>query len=200
MGGILVATRWPFSARLLIVIAVLLAVAACQNRPVAGEFDGKGIVATGTTAVGHGRQMQELGARMVEHGQAINDQSWTADGQHWVVDGKRMVEIGEGAIKLGQSMRGNPVKAQEVDIDKVRIQGQGLIASGKSFLEHGAVMVELSDLLKRHAETSSDQRLAQDVADSADRAKRMSETGEYLLKSGQELVDFADTLARSIGR
>lgn len=61
-------------------------------------------------------------------------------------------------------------------------------------------MLELTDVLKRRAENSGDQRLVQDVADSADRAKRMSQSGQQLVQSGQQLVDFASGMAKSIGR
>lgn len=182
----------------LAVVAVLLAFAACQ--PPARAFDAKDVVAAGNFAIEYGQKMQRLGARMIEHGQATNDPSWIGDGQHWVIDGKRMIEIGESALKLGQSMQGNPVKAQEVDISKVRAQGQGLISEGKAFAEHGKVMVELTELLKHRAEASGDQRLMEDAAESSHWSERMRDIGEQLTNSGHALVGFADTLGKSIGR
>lgn len=179
-------------------IATLLV--ACQGSPPAKEFDAKDVVAAGNLGVEYGQHMQKLGARMVEHGQASGDQAWIDDGQHWVIDGKRMGEIGESTLKLGQSMRGNPIKAQDVDINKIRVQGLGLISDGKAFVEHSKIMVELTALLKRRAEDSSAQSLSQDIADSEEQAKRMSQTGEQLVKSGEALVNFADSLSKSIGR
>jgi len=184
----------------LMVVALVAATVGCRSEPPAREFDAKNVVEAGNMAIEHGQKMQELGARMVEHGQVVNDQSWIADGQHWVVDGKRMVEAGQSAVRLGQSMRGNPIKAREVDIDQLRVQGQGLILDGQTFVEHGKIMVELTEVLKRRAENSGDQRLAQDVADSADRAKLMGQSGEQLVQGGQQLIDFASGMAKSIGR
>jgi hypothetical protein len=61
-------------------------------------------------------------------------------------------------------------------------------------------MTELSDLLERRTDASGDAPLAQDVADAQAGALRMGQTGQQLVTGGQQLVDFADTLARSIGR
>lgn len=174
--------------------------ASCQSEPAAKEFDAKDVVAAGNIAIEHGQKMQQLGASMIEHGRSINDEGWINDGQHWVIDGKTVVDMGSGAVKLGQSMRGNPVKAREVDIDQVKVQGEGLIAQGQALVEHGKVMVELTGVLQRHAQTNGDKRLDQDVVDSGEQAKQMSSVGDQLVRSGQQLVGFADGMAKSIGR
>jgi len=144
--------------------------------------------------------MQQLGARMVSHGEVVGDPSWIGDGQHWIADGNGMVAIGERTIKLGQSLANNPIKAQEVDINQVRAQGMGVISDGQALVEHARVMSELSDLLERRTKSTGDQPLAQDIADAQASSLRMGETGQQLVAGGQQLVDFADTLARSIGR
>jgi hypothetical protein len=179
---------------------LLVGFGACQNGPAARAFDPKDVVAAGNLAIEHGRAMQQLGARMVSHGEALADQSWVGDGQHWVADGNTMVQIGERTVKLGQSLASNPIKAQEVDIDQVRAQGMGVVSDGQALVEHGKVMTELSDLLKRRSNASGDQPLAQDVADAQASAQRMAQTGQQLVAGGQQLIAFADTLARSIGR
>jgi hypothetical protein len=118
------------------------------------------VSSAGNQAIEHGQGMQQLGARMVSHGQAIGDNSWAGDGhQHWIADGNTMVMIGERTVKLGQSLANNPIKAQEVDINQVRAQGQGVIVDGQALVEHSKVMVELSDLLKRRTGASGDQPL-----------------------------------------
>jgi hypothetical protein len=182
------------------VLALLVGVAACQGTPPARAFDPKDVVAAGNQASEHGRAMQQLGARMVSHGDALGDPSWAGDGQHWIADGNTMVAIGERTVKLGQSLANNPISAREVDINQVRAGGQGVIVDGQALAEHGKVMTELSDLLKRRADASGDQPLAQDVADAQAGALRMAQTGQQLVAGGQQLVDFADTLARSIAR
>ena len=111
-----------------------------------------------------------------------------------------MVAIGERTVKLGQSLANNPISAREVDINRVRAQSQGVIVDGQALAEHGKVMTELNELLKRRADASGDQPLAQDVADAQAGALRMAQTGQQLVAGGQQLVDFADTLARSIAR
>jgi hypothetical protein len=184
----------------LAVVTLLVGVAACQSTPPARAFDPKDVVAAGNQATDHGRAMQQLGARMVSHGDALGDPSWVGDGQHWIADGNTMVAIGERTVKLGQSLANNPISARDVDINQVRAQGQGVIVDGQALVEHGKVMTELSDLLKRRADASGDQPLAQDVADAQASALRMGETGQQLVTGGQQLVDFADKLARSIGR
>jgi hypothetical protein len=184
----------------LALIALLVGTAACRNEPPAREFDPKDVLAAGSQAIEHGQDMQQLGARMVDHGQAINDPGWVSDGQHWIADGNSLVETGERAVKLGQSLRGNPVTAREVDLYQVRAEGLGLISAGQALVDHGKVMIEFSELLRRRAEAGGDPRLAQDVADSSDRAQRMGQSGQQLVASGQQLVDFADTLAKSLGR
>jgi hypothetical protein len=186
-------SRSPCLARCLALVALLVGTAACRNEPPAREFDPKDVIAAGNQAIEHGQDMQQLGARMLEHGQAINDPDWVRDGQHWIADGNSMVETGERGVRLGQSLRGNPITAREVDLYQVRAQGLGLISAGQALVDHGKVMVEFSELLRRRSEAGGDQRLAQDVADSSDRAQRMGQ-------SGQQLVDFADTLAKSLGR
>jgi hypothetical protein len=193
---------FPFlsPALFLSVVTLLVGVAACQNTPTARAFDPKDVVAAGNQAIEHGRAMQQLGARMVSHGEALGDQSWVGDGQHWIADGNTMVAIGERTVKLGQSLASNPIKAQEVDINQVRAQGLGLISDGQALVEHGKVMTELSDLLKRRTDASGDQPLAQDVAEAQAGALSMGQTGQQLVAGGQQLVDFADSLARSIAR
>src|SRR6266496_6278648 len=178
-------------------VTLLGSVAACQSTPPARAFDPKDVVAAGNQAIEHGQAMQQLGARMVTHGQALADPSWASDGQHWIADGNTMVAIGERTVKLGQSLANNPISAREVDINQVRAQGQGVILDGQALVEHGKVMTELSDLLKRRADASGDQPLAQDVADAQTGALHMAQAGQQLVTGGQQLVDFADTLARS---
>ncbi len=192
----------PFlgTALFLSMVTLLGSVAACQSTPPARAFDPKDVVAAGNQAIEHGQAMQQLGARMVTHGQALADPSWVGDGQHWIADGNTMVAIGERTVKLGQSLANNPIKAQEVDINQVKAQGLGVISDGQALVEHGKVMTELSDLLKRRTDASRDQPLAQDVADAQAGALRMGQTGQQLVTGGQQLVDFANTLARSIGR
>ena len=108
--------------------------------------------------------------------------------------------IGERTVKLGQSLASNPIKAQEVDLNQVRAQGLRVISDGQALFEHGKVMTELSDLLKRRTDADGDQLLAQDVADARAGALRTGQTGQQLVTGGQQLVDFADSLARSIAR
>jgi len=188
------------TALFLVMFTVLVVDGACQSGPPARAFDPKDVAAAGNQAIVHGRAMQQLGTRMVTHGQALADPSWVADGQHWIADGNNMVAIGEGAVKLGQSLSVNPISAQEVNINQVRAQGLGVISNGQALAEHGKVMVELSDLLARRVDASSDLPLAQDVAEARQAARRMADTGQQLVTGGQQLVDFADMLARSIGR
>jgi len=135
-------------------VMLLGGVAACQSTPPARAFDPKDVVAAGNQAIEHGQAMQQLGARMVTHGQALADPSWVGDGQHWIADGNTMVAIGERTVKLGQSLANNPIKAQEVDINQVKAQGLGVISDGQALVEHGKVMTELSNLLKRRADAS----------------------------------------------
>jgi hypothetical protein len=180
--------------------SMLIAGGACQSRPPARAFDPKDLATAGNQAIEHGRAMQQLGARMVSHGQGLGDQSWVGDGQHWIADGNNMVAVGERTLKLAQSLSVNPIKAQEIDINQVRAQGLGVISDGQALVEHGKVMVELSELLERHLDASADQTLRQDVAEARAGAERMGQTGQQLVTGGQQIVDFADTLARSIGR
>jgi hypothetical protein len=187
-------------ALFLSVLTLLVGVAACQSTPPARAFDPKDVVAAGKQATEHGQAMQQLGARMVTHGDTLGDPSWVGDGQHWIADGNTMIAIGERTGKLGQSLATNPISAREVDINQVRAQGEGVILDGQALVEHGKVMIELSDLLKRRAVASGDQPLAQDVADAQTAALRMGQTGQQLVTGGQQLVDFADTLARSVAR
>jgi hypothetical protein len=182
------------------VVTLLGGVAACQSTPPARAFDPKDVAAAGNQAIDHGREMQQLGGRMVSHGDALGDPSWVGDGQHWIADGNTLVAIGERTVKVGQSLANNPIKAQEVDLNQVRAQGLGVISDGQALVEHGKVMSELSDLLKRRTDASVDQPLAQDVADARAEALRMGQTGQQLVTGGQQLVDFADALARSIAR
>jgi hypothetical protein len=193
---------FPFlrAALFLGVVALLVGVAACQSTPAARAFDPKDVTSAGNQAIEHGREMQQLGARMVSHGEALGDPTWVGDGQHWIADGNNMVAIGERTVKLGQSLANNPVKTQEVDINQVRAQGLGVLSDGQALAEHGKVMIEFSDLLKRRTDLSGDQALAQDVADARPGAMAMEQTGQQLMMGGQQLVDFADSMARSIGR
>jgi hypothetical protein len=187
-------------ALLLLMFTLLIAVTACQSAPQTRVFDPKDVAAAGNQAIEHGRAMQQLGGRMVSHGQAVADQSWVGDGQHLIADGISMVAVGERTVKLGQSLSVNPIKAHEVDINQVRGQGLGVISDGQALVEHSKVMIELSDLLKRRLDASTDPSLAQDVAEARVGAQRMGETGQQLVTGGQQLVDFADALSRSIGR
>jgi hypothetical protein len=182
------------------VVMLLVGVAACQTTPPTRAFDPKDVAAAGNQAIDHGRAMQQLGGRMVSHGEALGDASWVGDGQHWIADGNTMIAIGERTVKLGQSLAVNPIKAQEVDLSQVRAQGQGVISDGQALVEHGKVMSELTDVLNRRTNASGDQPLAQDVADARAGATRMGQTGQQLVTGGQQLVDFADSLARSIAR
>jgi hypothetical protein len=193
---------FPFlnTALLLSVVTLLVGVAACQSAQPARAFDPKDVVSAGNQAIEHGRAMQQLGGRMVSHGEALGDASWVGDGQHWIADGNTLVAIGERTVKLAQSLANNPIKAQEVDINQVRAQGLAVVSDGQALVEHAKVMSELSDLLKRRTDASRDQPLAQDIADAQAEALRMGQTGQQLVTSGQRLVDFVDSLARSIAR
>jgi len=82
----------------------------------------------------------------------------------------------------------------------VRAQVQGVISDGQALIEHGKVMTELSDLPKRRSNASMDETLGLDTADTRAVALRMGETGQQLVTGGQQLVDFADALTRSITR
>jgi len=55
-----------------------------------------------------------------------------------------------------------------------------VISEGQALVEHGKVTVELSDLLERRLDASSDETLAQDVAEARATSQLMAETAGSL--------------------
>lgn len=172
--------------------------------------------------------MQQAGQVMQTHGQAMLDEARSAGdaeleqhGQHWLNDGKTLVENGgwmsanptapsslltsrdnlqsQGSWselnRNAQAMIHNPGRIRgSVDIEALRWVGGAMLAEGRNMADHGKVMAEEADVMvERH-------RLqGQAEADLRAAAQTMIDVGGRLAGNGQEMVDYADRMRRSLG-
>ena len=171
--------------------------------------------------------MMRDGKLMLTHGQAMLDeaaQTGDADlqyhGQHWLKSGQDMEQRGrwmsmdplapgnlvtspsdlsrQGAWgtlpQTAQAMMRDPSHAGAQDLQALRWNGQAMLAEGRTMADQGELMAaEAAAMAVRH-----DLRGA-DAAELRQPAQTLRDVGGYLQQNGQQMIDYADRLRRSLG-
>jgi hypothetical protein len=171
--------------------------------------------------------MQRGGQAMLTHGQAMLDEGrrngapdLIAHGEHWIQDGQNLIQGGEwmamnptapGSLvtdsaalseqgtwgeltRTAQQMLHDPSDAKQVDLDALRWNGETMRAEGHNMAAHGQVMAEEVELMvERHGLQG---QAADDLRSSA---RVMIDVGQNLEQNGQEMIDYADRLKKSLG-
>lgn len=173
------------------------------------------------------RAMQQAGAAMQAHGQVMIDEGQrTGDkgqvmiAEYWRQNGQALAEGGQwmamsptapgnlltppGAVasqgswgeltRTSAAMLHDPSKARSVDLEALRWNGEAMVAEGRNMAEHGRLMQEeVNVMLVRHGlsnQVEADLRLA---------AQTMLTVGSHLQQNGQQMVEYAARLRRSLG-
>lgn len=171
--------------------------------------------------------LRQAGSAMIAHGQAMLDEGQgTGDldlashGDHWLQDGRLLIERGRwlttnpiapgslvtppaqlsaqdawGALpRAAEAMIHDPSNAREVDLEALRWNGEAMLAEGRNMVDHGRLMVEEVDVFTgRHPldpQTAEELRLA---------AKTLQRVGRQLEQNGQDMIEYAERLRRSLG-
>jgi hypothetical protein len=167
-----------------------------------------------------GETMQGHGRAMLDEARRTGDQDLAAHGEHWLGDGERLVQGGvwmamnptapgglvstpgelsaQGSwgelTRTAQEMLHDPSRARSVDLEALRWNGMAMRAEGRAMAEHGRVMLEEAEaMIARHDLNGTA------GADLVHAATTMQRVGGYLEQNGQEMVDYADRLRRSLG-
>lgn len=168
-----------------------------------------------------GEAMQRHGQQMLDDGRATGDQDLIRLGEHWLADGRQLVQRGEwlamtpthpGSLLVSptelrasgswaeltrrtREMVHDPSGAREIDIEALRLNGAAMQAEGRLMTEHGRQMAdEVALLVALHGldAAAADELRASTAA--------MERTGAGLEANGNAMVDYADQIARSIGK
>ncbi|MBF6612501.1 MAG: hypothetical protein IVW55_05170 [Chloroflexi bacterium] len=172
--------------------------------------------------------MQQAGQVMQKHGQEMLDEAKRTGnteleqhGQHWANDGKTLVENGDWMSAnptSAQSLHASPGELQSqgswselnsraqamihdpsqirgsVDVDALLANGETMLAEGRNMSDHGRVMAEEAGVMvERH------NLQGQAASDLSGAAQTMRDVGTSLARNGQEMVDYAARLRRSLG-
>jgi hypothetical protein len=167
-----------------------------------------------------GETMQAHAQAMLTEGQQTGDQDLLAHGEHWLRDGQALVRGGQwmemnptapGSLvsspselaaqgswgeltRTAQAMLHDPSRASSTDLEALRWNGLAMRSEGRNMVEHGRVMVEEVELMvARHGLEG------QAATDLRATAATMQQAGGYLEQNGEEMVDYADRLRRSLG-
>ena len=166
--------------------------------------------------------MQAHGQAMVAAGQHTGDQDLIARGEHWLKDGQDLAQraqwlsmdptapanlvtspaelsrqAGWGSLTASaQAMLHDPSKARgALDLDALRWNGLAMQAEGRNMADHGRVMAEETDVMAaRHTVDAST------ITALGHAAQTMQTVGGHLSANGQEMLDYAERLQRSLGR
>lgn len=168
-----------------------------------------------------GQAMQKHGQEMLDEAKRTGDTDLEQHGQHWLNDGKTLVENG-GWMSANptspQSLHASPGELQSqgslnelnnraqamihdpsqikgsVDLDALLADGEAMLSEGRNMSDHGRVMAEEAGVMvERHKLQSGA------AADLRGAAQTMRDVGASLARNGQEMVDYADRLRRSLG-
>ena len=171
--------------------------------------------------------MQRDGAVMQAHGQAMLDEAGrTGDadlqshGQHWRQTGQDMVQRGQwmamdplspgnlvtsaadlsrqgawGSLpQAAQAMMRDPSHAGAQDLQALRWNGQAMLAEGRAMADQGALMATEADaMVARHTLQGTE------ATDLRRPPRTLQAVGGSLQQNGQQMIDYADRLRRSLG-
>jgi hypothetical protein len=205
----------------LVVFGILAARGPASS--VAASVQGPSLVSMDESA----QAMQKAGAAMQAHGQTMLDQGKrTGDselityGEQWLSDGQALVQGGNwmaenptapGSLQTSpadlqaqgnwnelnqraQAMLHDPTNASSVDIEALLADGLEMKSEGQNMADHGNVMTkEVSMMVDQHklgGQAATDLRSA---------AQTMQDVGSRLANNGQQMIDYADRLRRSLG-
>ena len=177
------------------------------------EESASALARDGATMLAHGQWM-------VSEGQRTSDEDLVAHGEHWRADGEALLHrsqwlrmdplvpsslvtspaelSAQGAWgdlpNTAKAMLHDPSKARDIDLEALRWNGLAMRAEGRNMAEHGRVMVQDADLMvARH------QLQGEAAVNLRQAAQTMREVGDHLAGNGQEMIDYADRLRRSLG-
>lgn len=167
-----------------------------------------------------GRVMQAHGQTMLDEGNGSSDPDLVTHGEHWIQDGQALVQGGTwmamnptapGSLvtdpvslneqgswselsRTAQQMLHDPGDAREVDLEALRWNGQAMLAEGRNMKSHGQVMAEEANLMVERHEFQG--QAADDLRSSA---QVIIDVGQHLETNGQEMIDYAKRLKRTLG-
>jgi hypothetical protein len=168
-----------------------------------------------------GAAMERHALPMLADGRAAGDPELIRHGEHWLADGQALVQRAEWLVMsptspgsliaspadLGrdgswaelnrrtQQMLHDPSKARGIDIVALRLNGAAMQAEGRLMAEHGRQMTEeITLMVALHGldGVAADELRATTVA--------MVSVGEHLEQNGKAMIDYADRIARTLGR
>ena len=165
-----------------------------------------------------GQTMQTHGQAMLDEGRRTGDQELITHGDHWLRDGQALMQGGQwmaqnptaagslvapGEISVAdrsqldrqvQAMIHDPSKASRVDVQALRWNGMAMRGEGQNMIDHARIMAEEVELMvERHG------LQGQAAADLRQAVQTMGEVGGHLMQNGQEMMDYADRIRRSMG-
>ena len=167
-----------------------------------------------------GETMQAHAQAMLTEGQRAGDQELLDHGNRWLGDGQALVRGGQwmgmnptspasqasspselaaqgnwGELtRTAQAMLHDPSQARSVDLEALRWNGLAMRSEGRNVGEHGRVMAEQVEVMvARHGLEG------QAVTDLRQTAAEMQQVGGFLEQNGEEMVDYAGRLRRSLG-
>lgn len=169
-----------------------------------------------------GQTMEHHGAVMVETGRVTGVGDMVGHGEHWQVDGQRAIQGGRwmamdplapgslvstpaelaasgswGSLnETAQAMLHDPSRTRAVDPQALRLNGLAMRAEGAAMAGHGRVMAEGVSVMMRLTEHGLDAPTADELRDAA---TTLGRTGRALEQNGQEMIDYADRMRRSLG-
>lgn len=144
--------------------------------------------------------MQQAGAAMQQHGQAMLMQGgeWmvinpTAPGI--LVPGAQIDAGNRGELNRSiQAMLHDPSKARSIDVEALNWNGMAMQGEGQNMRYHGQIMAEEVELMiERHG------LQGQAVDDLRRGVQVMRQVGGDLMQNGQEMIDYAERIRRSMG-
>lgn len=168
-----------------------------------------------------GEVMQAHGQAMLDEGRRTADPDLIAHGEHWLRDGQALIQGGRwmmenptapGSLvssqaelqaqgswrdlnRTAENMLHDPSRARQIDLEALRWNGMAMRGEGQIMAEHGRIMAEeVEVMIARHGlqgQTAADMRQAADV---------MREVGGHLMQNGQEMMEYAERLRRSMGK
>lgn len=210
---------------MLALVLVLFGVVAASRGPSSAASSVQGPHLTSMDAAAQamrqaGEPMKAHGQAMLDEGKKAADQDLIAHGEHWLRDADALIQGGEWMSdnptapqslhssrsdlqaqgswselnRRTQAMLHDPSRAGALDLEALSADGEAMQAEGRNMAEHGRVMAEEAEVMvARHAlqgQAASDLRAT---------AQTMREVGGHLSANGQEMVDYAGRLKRSMG-
>ena len=217
--------RWTIGLTALLVLALItigVVVATRGNRSSgAAAVERPQVVSmeeSGRAMEQAGRVMQVHGQTMLDDGRRANDQDLVAHGEHWLRDGAALIQAGQwmgmnptaaGSLfspadistadraqlnRAVQNMLHDPSRATGSDTEALRWNGLAMRGEGQNMTDHASVMTEeVALMIERH------NLQGQAAADLRAAVQTMRDVGATLTKNGQEMLDYADRLRRSLG-